>query len=189
MLKKTLIAMAVAGALGCSSGVFAGSSTHHDDHDASLAHPVMTSPDRLNSGASVEIGNGVIVSGAYFDDQFDGVLVSDAQTAHDAVAVGSTSGSGGGIVAFSSDGRRAVPNALKEEVYLVPAPLAARENGLPYWKAEISPSGIGELERLATENVYVVTPIEDALVDPQFALRAGPDAYATLIGEETSSAS
>lgn len=179
MLKKTLIAMAVAGALGFSPGVFAGSSSHRDAYDASLVHPAMTSPDRANTGASLEIGNGVTVPAASFDDHFDGVLVAGADTADDAVAVGSTSGSGGGAVAFSSDGREAVSNALKEDVYLVPAPLASNENGLPYWKVEIGPSEVGELQRLATENVYVVTPIEDALVDPQLALRAGPDAYAT----------
>jgi hypothetical protein len=169
MLKKTLIAMAVAGALGCSAGAFAESGTHHGSYYnslSSLSHPV------------------------HLDDDFDGVWTAEADTSFDdATAVGSTSASAGGTVAFSSDGRAPTQKIGAEEVYLVPAPLAAADGVVKYWKTEIKPSNVDELDRLATENVYMMTPIEDAIADPQLVLKYGVDAYASWTDDSVAESS
>jgi hypothetical protein len=101
MLKKSLMALAVAGVLGSSAGAFADAGTDHATYDT------------------------------------DGVLGS--------------------------------------EVYLVPAPLA-QYDGTRHWKVEVTPDRLDELDRLATENVYVMVPIDDAIVDPQAVLTQGIDA-------------
>jgi hypothetical protein len=169
MLRKTLIAMAVAGALGCSAGALAGSGTDHtaynDDSTLTTASSVgmQTSPNSLDvTPAPIEIGDGVLAS--FVDDEFDGYMSAD-----DGAAVGATSSAGGsGTVGFSSErhvitssaGHASDASALKDEAYLVPAPLAYND-GMRYWKVEVSPSHLEELNRLRTENVYVMTPVED----------------------------
>jgi hypothetical protein len=194
MLKKTLIAMAVAGALGASAGVFAGSATQHNASEnlmsssMSETHALVSS---IDTSPIVEIGDGITVSAAHFDESFDGIeLASIDGDSDDGGAVGSTAGAdASGSVGFSSDGRAHTVSSLADEAYLVPAPLASFD-GTNYWKVEVKPSAVAELDRLATENVYVMFPIEDAIVDPQVALTAGPDAFAdlgTLVAEESSS--
>ena len=196
MLKKTLIAMAIAGALGVSSGVVYGESD--TDH---IASPNVTSHSTSETTSSpiaaadsspiVEIGDGITASAAGFDDVYDGmVLASDDSGFEDGGGVGSTIGAGAsGSVGFSSEGHAQTVSSLADEAYLVPAPLASYD-GTRHWKVEVKPSDLAELDRMATENVYVMFPIEDAIVDPQLALTAGPDAFAdlgNLVAEESSS--
>ena len=87
------------------------------------------------------------------------------------------------LIATALAGALALPAAAYAqevaEVYLIPAPLAATD-AQRYWKVEADVASAEHLARLATENVYVATPIDDALVDPALALREGLDAYATL---------
>jgi hypothetical protein len=196
MLKKTLIAMMVAGAVGGSPGVLAESSSGHtaynSDAVSTSAHPMTPSlqmdtsidPVGAHVSAPIEIGDGILAS--IVDDEFDGLA-----SLEDGTAVGATSSAGGtGAVGFSSDGR--LPSSstahassasaiARDEIYLVPAPLA-HYDGARHWKVEVGPSEVGELDRLATENVYVMTPIEDAIVDPQIALTGTPDALVDALG-------
>jgi hypothetical protein len=120
------------------------------------------------------------------DDEFDGYMSSD-----DATAIGASSSAGGsGRVGFSSDGHVSTSSAvhssdaraLTDEAYLVPARLA-HNDGKRYWKVEVSPSNLEDVNRLRTENVYVMTPIEDAIVDPLVALTAGPDGVVAALSD------
>ena len=191
MLRKTLIAMAVAGALGCSAGAFAGSGTddtaYNDDSSLTTMSSVgmETSRNSLDvAPAPIEIGDGVLAS--IVNDEFDGYASAD-----DGTAVGASASAGGsGTVGFSSDGHVSTSSAvhtsdasaLTDEAYLVPAPLA-HNDGKRYWKVEVSPSKAEELNRLRTENVYVMRPIDDAIVDPVVALTSGPDDVVAALNE------
>src|SRR5687768_16868284 len=109
MLKKTLIAMAVAGALGASTSAFADSDTHHTASPNVTSHSMSETSSFVSAADSspvIEIGDGIMASAAAFDDVYDGmVLASDDSNFEEGGAVGSTSGIGAsGSVAFSSDG-------------------------------------------------------------------------------------
>jgi len=102
-----------------------------------------------------------------WDDEFDGLA-----------AVGGTEGAGGsGSGGFSSAASGSQGDVMSEEVYLIPAPLA-QFDGERYLKAQVRSAQ--EIDRLATENVYVAIPIDDAIVDPVAAITSGPDAFANL---------
>ena len=189
MFRKTLIAMAVAGALGCSAGAFAGSGTDHtaynDDSTLTTSSVAIESRNSVDmASAPIEIGDGVLAS--IVDDQFDGYASPD-----DGTAVGASSSAGGsGTLGFSSDGHvstsgaehTSAVSALTYEAYLVPAPLAYND-GSRYWKVEVSPSNLEEVNPLRTENVYVMTPIDDAIVDPLAALTSGPDGVVAALSD------
>ena len=60
---------------------------------------------------------------------------------------------------------------MTTEVYLVPAPLADFSGQA----SSTTISSIEDLNSVATENTYVMTPIFDQIVDPVVVLSAGPD--------------
>ena len=182
MLKKTLFAMAITGLLGCSAGALAGSgSTQSYNGINNLPQSMAGVLGAEAVSAPVELGDGILAW--VVDDEFEGAQAPNVET-----AVGTTAGTGGsGSLSFASDGRfgssnigSETHNALAEEVYIVPAPLAYN-NGVRHWRVELTPSNVAELNRLATENVYVMKPIEDSIVDPHTALTSGPDAFAAAV--------
>ena len=189
MLKKTLLALAVMGAFS-SAPAMAESDVQHSSlsestwsSSESTALKMDATPDM--SAPSVEIGDGV--RAATWDDSFDGYA------AEEAMGVGATaSSSGTGAVSFasgegasSSMSSTSVASVPREEVFLLPAPLAEYD-GSRHWKLEVSPTTAAELDRHATENVYVATRIDDAIVDPQVALTEGPDGIMhALSGDES----
>ena len=177
MFRKTLLATAIAGVFGCSAGAFADTGADHSAYGGSIGSYSAAGLAALehDRSARIEIGDGLMA--AIGDEEFDGYALEDG-----AMAVGASAGSGaGGEIAFSSDSgvsthRTAARDEtpLADEAYLVPAPLSAND-GRRYWKVEVTASDPHALERLATENVYVMMPIEDAVVDPVQAITRGPD--------------
>ena len=190
MLKKTLGTLAVAGALGSAPVIAGGDKAAYSEATWSSAESTPslrmdTSMDFGMSAAPIEIGDGVLA--AVFDAQFDG------QVAEEATAVGaSASRAGSGEISFSSSEgesysthHASAESAVKDEVFLFPAPLA-HNDGTRYWKLDVSAADAKEVDRLATENVYVMLPIEDAIVDPQIALTSGPDGILNALSSESS---
>jgi hypothetical protein len=47
----------------------------------------------------------------------------------------------------------------------------------------VSPSKLDGVNRLLTENVYLMMPIEDAIVDPLVVLTAGPDGVVAALSD------
>ena len=178
MLKKTLMAMAIAGAFGFSAGALANSNLMHGNTVSALTPAEGSTP-------MMEIGDGILAAAG--DDD-----LATMAAWNDDPAVGATSSAAGGEVGFASDGTSIArtgglvsdANATVDEVYLVPAPLA-RNGGSLYWKLELTPAvGIAQADRLATENVYVMRPVEDAIVDPVAALSEGPDAITSRLSDQ-----
>ena len=196
MKRKDLISLAVAGALGFSASAFAGMGKHHGSLEVATPSAVSESAPWLTgqphlagwraalplstAGIDYSLGAGHDFSASASEGHADTLASSD----FDSDATGMSSSEGGfGAGSFSSSafesdslessGLTGDEHATAEtEVYVVPAPLAEFD-GSGYWTEEIASAE--ELERVMTDNVYVMTPIYEDIIDPSMVLSEATD--------------